>query len=249
MRRSILVDPKIIIFSGSGLSAESGVPTFRGKEGLWNGYRIEEVCSEHSWLKNYEQVHLFYNHMREALQKVEPNVAHQSIAKIQRQYGDNVLVVTQNVDDLLERSGVEGVLHLHGQLTKMECDVCGHAWTQGYKPFDYALKNQTCKNCGSHDQIKPHIVFFGGRAPDYEILYEWLEYAHHPDSIVIVCGTQGNVVPIDSLLQDALATKILNNFESSDYINHNNFDHVFFEPATTAWPKIESYIEQNWLIV
>lgn len=249
MSPSDLAEPTIIIFTGSGISAESGISTFRGNDGLWNNHRIDDVCNEAKWLQNYELVHGFYNDLRVKLKQVKPNLAHQAIARIQQSYPGDVLVITQNVDDLFERAGVEGVLHLHGELTKLECDVCGHAWLHGYESFDDNEQKKACPNCGSKGQIKPNIVFFGGRAPKYEVLHEWLEHANHPDSIVIVCGTQGNVVPIDSLLQNALATKMLNNLEPSSYINHKSFDQVYFEPATTAWPKIESYIEQNWLIV
>lgn len=244
------IDPKVIIFTGAGLSAESGIPTFRGDDGLWNHHRIEDICNEATWQQNYIQVHRFYNDLRQQLGNATPNLAHQAIGRLHAQLGDDLIVITQNVDDLLERAGVSDVLHLHGQLTQMHCTHCNKVWDIGYKPFKFDHPGcQACSYCGHYSTIKPNIVFFGGHAPSYLHLSAALNAIHHPDSIVIVSGTQGNVVPIDRYLTDACCTKILNNLQPSDAINERTYDQVYFEPASQAWLKIEHYIQKHWLSV
>ena len=115
---------KLIIFSGAGISAESGINTFRDTNGLWEKYSIEEICTENTWKQNFDAVHVFYNQRRIQLQKVKPNRAHEVVSMLKKMYGDNCYVITQNVDDLFERAGCEDVLHVHGELTKMECTAC-----------------------------------------------------------------------------------------------------------------------------
>lgn len=247
------IDPKVIIFTGAGLSAESGLATFRDDQqegavghpiGLWNNHPIAEVCNEATWQANYDQVHAFYNDLRQQLGSAQPNNAHQTIARLQQQLGQDVVVITQNVDNLLERAGVSDVLHLHGLLTQMHCTQCDKVWDIGYQSFN---PQQACCYCGNQNTIKPNIVFFGGRAPNYQHLQAALSGIYHPDSIVIVSGTQGNVVPIDEHLAQACCTKVLNNLAPSDHINDKTYDQVYFEPASQAWLKIEAYIQQNWL--
>lgn len=245
-----MVEPKILIITGAGLSAESGLDTFRGGDGLWDKHAVEEICNEVTWQENYEQVHAFYNGLRQKLGQAMPNPAHHAIARIQSDFGDYVQIVTQNVDDLLERAGAKEVLHLHGELTKMQCDHCGHTWSIGYEGFDYkAMHNQVCLQCGSGSRIGPDVVFFGGRAPAYEHLTDRLNAIAHPDSIVVVSGTQGNVIPIDQYLANAACTKLLNNLEPSISINHQAYDQVWFKPASQAWQDIEAFIHNEWLLV
>jgi len=128
--------PKIVIFSGAGLDAPSGIRTFRDANGLWNEHKIEDVCSESSWKKNFNLVHSFYNQRRTDLKNVEPNHAHKVIKRITDKYGkDTVLNVTMNVSDLQERVDLE-CLHVHGELTKMQCEACGNNWDIGYNEFN-----------------------------------------------------------------------------------------------------------------
>ena len=108
----------LIIFSGAGISAESGINTFRDTNGLWENHSIKEVCSENTWKHNFEAVHTFYNQRRVQLSEVQPNNAHKVVATLKKQYGDDCYVITQNVDDLFERAGCEDVLHVHGELKK-----------------------------------------------------------------------------------------------------------------------------------
>jgi len=216
---------KIIIFSGAGISAESGISTFRDTDGLWENHNIEEVCHQNSWKNNFELVHKFYNQRRMQLNEVQPNKAHKVVAKIKQKYGDDCYVITQNVDDLFERAGCKEVLHVHGELTKMECTACGNIWDIGYKEFDIA--KDRCPNCNSLRGVKPYIVFFGGTAPKYREMYRAFDVGSYRDSIVVIIGTMGNVVVIDEFLRNKLCKKILNNLEPSEYINDEVFDKVY----------------------
>lgn len=240
--------PRIIIFTGSGISAESGLATFRGSDGLWNNHSIDDVCNEFTWRQNYALVHDFYNDLRQSLAQAVPNDAHYCIAQIQQRYGNAVEIITQNVDDLLEQAGACRVLHLHGHLCQLRCADCDHEWDIGYQSFDWSHpEHLRCPSCGNDQHcVRPNIVFFGGPAPRYQQFYQLLAAASHPDSIFIVSGTQGNVVPIDSLLQAVEGHKWLNNLEESPYINGLSYDRVWYVPATQAWPKITAKLAQYW---
>jgi len=238
----------IIIFTGAGLSAESGISTFRDSNGLWENHKIEDVCSEYSWKRNFDLVHDFYNQRRTQLKEVEPNEAHYNIQKIQEQYGDKVKIITQNVDDLLERAGCKNVLHVHGELDKMECQNCAHIWNMNYKEWD--TFKMECPNCSS-DEIKPFIVFFGGQAPNYKKMFKTFDSLYsNLNTILIVIGTMGNVVDIASIIgtnnsyyskkyiKEVEVYTILNNLEKSEYLPEELFDKIFYENATTATNKI-----------
>lgn len=236
--------PKIVIFSGAGLSAESGISTFRDSNGLWENHKIEDVCNEYTWKNNFQLVHDFYNARRTQLASVEPNEAHKTIKRLYDTYQDDILIITQNVDDMLERTGIprDKILHLHGFLKDMECTSCGNTWNIGYEHFDTEIDR--CPKCSSLRGVKPHIVFFNGQAPMYSYLYRALEYLEHPKSKLVIVGTMGNVVQIDNLTRHIhKSKKILNNLEKSDFINDDNYSQVYYEPATTALPKIEKYLD------
>jgi NAD-dependent deacetylase len=235
------MNPKIIIFTGAGISAESGISTFRDSDGLWENHKIEDVCSEDSWQDNFELVHNFYNDRRTQLNEVEPNRAHKIVAQLSETYGEDCYIITQNVDDLFERAGCKDVIHLHGELSKMNCTSCGKIWHVGYKKFD--TSKDCCPNCNSIKGVKPYIVFFGGNAPKYVDLNNAFESLTSKD-IVIVIGTMGNVVSIEYLLHGRDCKKILNNLEPSKYIAEEIFDKVYYENATTAIDKIADDIEE-----
>ncbi len=233
---------KIIIFSGAGISAESGISTFRDSDGLWENHKIEDVCYEPTWMQNYALVHKFYNQRRIQLAKVKPNLAHKTVAKIKERYKDDCIVITQNVDDLFERSGIKDVIHLHGELTKMSCLSCKSVWDIGYREWD--IKKDCCPKCGSMEDIKPYIVFFAAPAPMYEVMQAKFEHLWNPDSIAVVVGTMGNIVQISSMLSWYKCKKILNNLEFSPYIEEEQFDKIYYQKATTALPKIQKDIEE-----
>lgn len=234
---------KIIIFSGAGISAQSGIKTFRDSDGLWEKHRIEDVCNQSTWIQNYELVHKFYNQRRLQLAEVKPNLAHEIIAEIQNDYPEECIIITQNVDDLFERAGCKNVIHVHGELTKMECQSCFEIYEIGYKEH---TKDDKCPKCSSQN-IKPYIVFFGGQAPKYMEMYQAFEHLQNEDSIAVVIGTLGNVVQINANLELMECYKILNNLEESPYIDDTQFDKVYYEDATSASEKIQADINEFWL--
>ncbi|MEO1748679.1 MAG: Sir2 family NAD-dependent protein deacetylase, partial [Pseudomonadota bacterium] len=122
--------PEILILTGAGISAESGIDTFRDKGGLWEKHPIEEVATPEAFARNPDKVHDFYNMRRAALTSVEPNAAHFALAQLESEHAGDILVVTQNVDDLHERAGSQKLIHMHGELTKALCAHCGarHVW-------------------------------------------------------------------------------------------------------------------------
>lgn len=238
---------KIIFISGAGLDAPSGIQTFRGTNGVWNGHNIKEVCDETTWKSNYNTVHEFYNERRVELKDKEPNIAHKTIKKITDKYGkENVFHITQNVTDLNERAGAE-VLHVHGELTKMECESCSTHWDIGYEEFN--PPDDKCPNCGTHDGVRPKIVFYGGSASFYTYMYRAMDYLNHHESIVVVIGTQGNVIDIDSMIKGKKAIKILANMEESADLPEKRYDKIYYESIETSILKIEKDISEVWDVV
>jgi len=176
---------KILVFSGAGVSAESGIKTFRDHDGLWNEYRIEEVATPEAWKSNPDLVLDFYNKRRNELQKVLPNMAHDLIAELQRDF--EVTVITQNVDDLHERAGSKNVVHLHGELLKVRStidDTMVIPWIEDLKMGDL---------CKKGSQLRPHIVWFGEMLNDSHLLYA-KEIAEKADFCIII-GTSMQVFP------------------------------------------------------
>jgi len=185
---------KLLVFSGAGLSADSGIATFRDSDGLWAQYDPDKVCHIKTWLDNYELVHEFYGKRRAELANVEPNAGHYVLARLQQKYGpERVQIWTQNIDDLLEQAGAVEVKHVHGFLSDMTCTGCGDVWSVGYQA-DIELY---CPTCGC-STIKPKVIFFGEVAPIYgNMMIEFHEARKIGDNTIVVIGTSGNVVPMD----------------------------------------------------
>ena len=183
---------RITILSGAGISAESGISTFRDSDGLWEKHRIEDVATPEAWQRNPKLVLEFYNLRRKQLIEVEPNAAHFAITELQAKF--DVQVITQNVDDLHERAGNEHVLHLHGELKKVKSTA------YPYTIYDLngweLLLGDTCEN--GH-QLRPHIVWFGEEVPNLPIA---AQIVSESDAVIIV-GTSLNVYPAASLYQFA----------------------------------------------
>lgn len=226
---------KIVVFSGAGISAESGLATFRDSNGLWANYDPMIVCNYLNWLDNYNLVHEFYNLRRIELKNVNPNIAHEIISKLSREY--EVINITQNVDDLFERAGCENVIHLHGNLKEMRCLECGDISQIGYEAYKFS----PCLKCGN-EKLKPNIVFFYESAPKYADMYEIFNNIKNND-IVLVIGTSGEVVNICSMLN--YGYKILNNLKSSNMIDETLFDSVYLESSSSALPKIYDEIKNK----
>ena len=179
---------KIVILTGAGISAESGIKTFRDADGLWEGHDILEVASPIGWNKNKKLVLGFYNKRRAQLLKVAPNLAHQSLVKLEKKY--KVDVITQNVDDLHERAGSSNVLHLHGELLKVRSTKNSNLvynWTKDLNIGDV---------CPENSQLRPHIVWFGENVP---MLDNAIKITSEAD-ILIIIGTSMQVYPAANLI-------------------------------------------------
>ena len=195
---------KIVVFTGAGVSAESGLQTFRDSNGLWNDYPVSEVATPEAWERNPELVLNFYNERRKNAAQALPNKAHLAIAELQNKF--EVIVVTQNVDDLHERAGSKHVIHVHGELTKARSTVDSHLiYTIG---ADKILMGSLCEK-GS--QLRPHIVWFGEAIEHYDIALHHIETAAR----VLAIGSSLTVYPAAGLLfgVSAEAEKILVSLE------------------------------------
>jgi NAD-dependent deacetylase len=219
-----------VFLTGAGISAESGLPTFRGTDGLWRNHRPEVLADIRTWRTNYELVHAFYSMRRARLAEVEPNAAHLAIAAL----GERALVITQNVDNLFERAGCPNIIHLHGRLWRMQCLACDHDWDIGATPWG---EDDTCPNCATRAKVKPGVVMFHELAPAYahlDILTR-LDARH----TLAVIGTSGHVLDINTLMRRSPAgRKILNNAEASPAISERLFNAVFYAPATEVIEKV-----------
>lgn len=185
---------RLVVFTGAGISAESGIKTFRDSNGLWEEHKIEDVATPQAWVKNPALVQEFYNQRRKNLLEAKPNAGHQAIAELQKYF--NVQVITQNVDDLHERAGSQKVLHLHGELMKVR--------SSGYPELIYSVKGWELKMgdlCEKGSQLRPHIVWFGEMVPEMDNAIELVQQA----DIFIVVGTSLNVYPAANLLDYASA--------------------------------------------
>lgn len=190
---------KIVIFSGAGMSAESGIDTFRKSGGLWEQYKIEEVATPEAWKNNSLKVQEFYNQRRKQISAVEPNSGHLVIAKME-QFGKTI-VVTQNIDDLHERAGSSHVLHLHGNIRFAKSS--GPNQEKAYYPIegDYLSLTDLCPD---GYPLRPHVVWFGEEVPMYEKAKEIIESA----TIFIVVGTSLNVYPAAGLIHHASGARL-----------------------------------------
>jgi NAD-dependent deacetylase len=180
---------KIVVLTGAGISAESGIKTFRDSDGLWEEYRIEDVATFEAWQRNQELVIEFYNQRRKQLLEVEPNAAHYALAKLEQKY--DVQIITQNVDDLHERGGSTKILHLHGELKKVRSTIDDS--------LIYDLKGWELKKgdlCEKGSQLRPHIVWFGEDVP---LIVPAAELSSHAD-IFMVIGTSMAVYPAAGLI-------------------------------------------------
>lgn len=232
-------EPKLLIFTGAGSSADSGISTFRGDNGLWENHDVDSVANGFTWRDNFNLVHNFYNARRTELSKVEPNQMHHAIAEWQQRY--NTLVITQNIDDLLERAGCKDVIHVHGQLTVMKCVACGNTWDIGYTEWQ---PTDRCK-CGSVRGVRPAVVFFNEDAPHYVSMYRAFANAQASADCVVIVGTSGKVINVDGLLIGSNACKILNNLESSKYINEQLYSHVVLGRASEKYKVLDQLIAKH----
>lgn len=182
---------KIVVLSGAGMSAESGISTFRDHNGLWENHRIEEVATPEAWQRNPKLVLEFYNQRRKQLFEVKPNKGHEILAELEEHF--NVSIITQNVDDLHERAGSTNVLHLHGELKKVRSTIDPSLiHTMNHWELKWGDK------CAKGSQLRPHIVWFGEDVPN---IIPAIEICNQAD-ILIVIGTSLNVYPAAGLVNE-----------------------------------------------
>ena len=230
---------KVIIFSGAGISAESGISTFRDSDGLWDNYKIEEICSAGCLEWNYDETINFYDKRRLDIKNKEPNKAHKAIKKLSDQYPNELKIITQNVDDMFERAGCRDVLHLHGFLREVRCESCGFVDDIGYEKLRDVY--DACPRCNYN--LRPNIVFFGEAAPKYADMCKELQDCE----MLVVIGTSGNVINTDMFVRSGIQYAILNNLELSPAIDESIYTKVLYKKATEAIDEIvkdvESFLE------
>ncbi len=179
-------EARLVLLTGAGISAESGVRTFRDGDGLWERHRLEDVATPEAFRRDPELVHRFYNERRRGLATVEPNAAHHALARLERAWPGELLLVTQNVDDLHDRAGSRNLIHMHGELLKGRCTGCGAVldW-----PGDMA-PDSSCPACGN-PRLRPHIVWFHELPMAMDQIYDALAQC----DLFAAIGTSGHVYP------------------------------------------------------
>ena len=224
---------RIVILTGSGISAESGVATFRDKDGVWAKYDYREVATPQGFAANPALVHDFYNQRRRALPGVQPNAAHLALAELERgleERGGRLTLITQNVDDLHERGGSKNILHMHGELLKAECAACGAVagWTGD-------MSSQTeCAVCERAGSMRPHVVWFG-ETPRF--MDEAADAIMQADLFASI-GTSGSVYPAAGFVSEARSAGVPAaelNLEPSE--NAFLFNEGRYGPATQIVPS------------
>ncbi|WNO55208.1 NAD-dependent deacylase [Stakelama saccharophila] len=219
----------IVVLTGAGISAESGVATFRGPGGLWEGHRVEDVCTPEALARDPETVHQFYDARRAALAGVEPNAAHRALARLDAAWPGELLIVTQNVDDLHERAGAKRLIHMHGELRSALCAMCGaHSRWPGALP-----PGSACTDCGEA-MLRPDIVFFGEIPREMERIEQALARC----DLFVSVGTSGAVYPAAGFVQMAAAYEAATlelNLDRSE--GSHRFDESRLGPAGVLVPR------------
>ena len=223
----------VVILTGAGISAESGVRTFRDNDGLWENHRIEDVATPLAWYNDPVMVWRFYQARRNQMQEVEPNPAHLAIAEFQREHG-NVTLITQNVDNLHERGGSESVIHMHGKLETLRCESSEESYVcmnlEHLSP-DFV----ECSCCAEASRMRPDIVWFGEMPMFMREIYEAVDNC----DVFIVVGSSGHVYPAAGLVDVASqmgARTILVNLEEP--MNSESFDEVHTGKAGEILPAL-----------
>ena len=231
-------DKKVVVLTGAGISAESGIKTFRDNDGLWENYRIEDVATPQAWQADPELVWKFYQARRRQMKEVGPNPAHEALAKLESELDDFTLI-TQNVDDLHERGGSLSIIHMHGRLETLRCEKSGQIEV---RMADEDLEDDflSCNCCAEPSRLRPDIVWFGEMPMQMDEIYDAIESC----DVVIVVGSSGHVYPAAGLASAARsvgAKTILVNYEMP--VNGYDFDEVHLGKAGEILPGLV----ETWL--
>jgi len=228
---------KVVILTGAGISAESGISTFRDTGGLWENYSIEEICSAGCLETNRDTTLDFYDMWRLDIKSKEPNYAHKTLVQLQQKYPKDIVLITQNVDNMFEKAGAKEVMHLHGFLPEVSCmnESCDFTEDIGY---ELLAKERRCPLCQT--LLRPNIVFFGEAAPMYAKMYKEFDDCE----FFVVIGTSGYVINTDMFLNPDMKYTILNNLEQSPMLNGEYYSKVLYKKATEAIDEIKEDIER-----
>jgi len=230
---SITPEDRVFVLTGAGISAESGLPTFRAEDGLWAGSQVEDVCTPEAWQRNPWRVWEFYAARRAAGVKAQSNPAHLALAELEQRLGDRFFLCTQNVDDLHERAGSERLVHMHGELNKAHCENdCGQPPVEDHAIYRDLSEVGRCV-CGG--RLRPHIVFFGEIPLQMERIQQEIEKA----TLMLVVGTSGSVYPAANFVHWARQNGARTVYVGPESpLNAAAFTHVVLGKAGTALPGL-----------
>jgi len=219
----------IVILTGAGISAESGIETFRAETGLWAQHRVEDVATPEGFDRDPQKVVTFYNGRRKQAANAHPNAAHKALARLEENHRGDVLVVTQNVDDLHERGGTKNLIHMHGALNSALCGSCDHRWAA---PIEMHV-GETCPSCAA-PRARPDIVWFGEMPYHMDEIFAAISKA----DVFVAIGTSGNVYPAAGFVAEATragAATLEINLEPSAV--GSQFEDGLWGPATQTVPQ------------
>lgn len=221
----------IVVLTGAGISAESGIKTFRAADGLWENHRIEDVATPEAFVRDPELVHQFYNQRRETLLQpdIRPNPAHHALAELEQKFAGRYLLVTQNIDNLHERAGSQNLIHMHGELLNLRCTTSG----QIFYTQNRVLPDARCECCNQAGTLRPDIVWFGEMPMQMELIYDALEGC----DLFLSIGTSGHVYPAAGFVEVANsvgAETVEINLEPSK--QQSAFDRHIYGAAGTELP-------------
>ena len=225
----VIAHDRIVILTGAGISAESGISTFRDKDGIWSRVRIEDVATPEAFVRDPETVLKFYNDRRHGADNIQPNAAHAALARLETEHPGEVLTVTQNIDPLHELAGTRNLIHMHGEIRKSLCNHCGArvVWEE-----DFTV-DLVCDTCGNKGGLRPDVVWFGEMPYQMERIYQALNRC----DLFLSIGTSGNVYPAAGFVQQASfagAWTVELNLEASS--GRGLFDEAIHGPASELVP-------------
>jgi len=237
-----IIDKNIFVLTGAGISRESGIKTFREKDGLWDNYRIEDVCTTDAFLKNPDYVNNFYNERKEIYnnKNIIPNKGHYALAELEKLCNKNFLLITQNIDDLHQKAGSKKLLSMHGSLESLFCMYCGFSI-----PYDFQINTSyVCKNCQKSGKVRVDVVWFGEQPKYLEEIYNYLDTT----DVFISIGTSNNVYPAAGFIDYLLHKKkkvVTFEFNTESTPKTSFFDQKFKGPSSKTLPKFIELIKQG----
>lgn len=233
-------DTLVVFLTGAGVSAESGLRTFRATDGLWENHPIEEVATPEAFQDQPDRVHNFYNHRRRELGTAQPNLAHKTLGELEKKLGDGFLLITQNIDDLHERGGSQRIIHMHGELYKIFCIHCGK---RARCKSDLWIST-SCSSCGKQDVLRPDIVWFGEMPYRMEEINDALARC----TLFAAIGTSGNVFPAAGfVLQARTAGAITCEINMEPSAVRQYFDYGYYGLASEQLPLFVKDLEAGKL--